>query len=140
VVQVVLDSDIFSEILARRNSDIESRAATYFSVFGNFTISALTLFEVQRGLTYQHKSKIGDALSELMRHLIALPIRREEAELAGTMHGLLRLQGTPIGDIDPLIAATAITYDVPLATGNIKHYRFLVEAGFPLRLENWREP
>ena len=136
--QVLLDSDTFSEILAQQNEAVSKRASEYFAEFGNFTISALTLFEVQSGLTSQNKPKVSAALTELMRHLIVLPVRQEEAELAGTIHGLLRQRGTPIGEIDPLLAATSIMFRIPLASGNTRHYQYVSDIGFPLVLENWK--
>lgn len=137
--QVILDSDIFSELLAQQNPVVAGKAKTYLGQFGNFTMCALTLFEIQKGLTYQPKPKVSKALAELMRDLVVLPVRKEEAELGGTIHGLLKQQGIPIGEIDPIIAATAITYGLPLATGNTSHYQRIVDLGFPLELENWRE-
>jgi len=48
--------------------------------------------------------------------------------------------GQQIGHLDPFIAATAIANDRPLVTNNTKHYQRIVDLGFPLELENWREP
>jgi predicted nucleic acid-binding protein len=48
--------------------------------------------------------------------------------------------GQQIGLLDPFIAATAIANDRPLVTNNTKHYQRIVDLGFPLELENWREP
>ena len=138
--QAILDSDIFSELLAQHDPVIAGKARAYLGQFGNFIVSALTFFEVQKGLTYRPKPRISKSLTELMRDLVVLPVRKEEAELGGTIHGLLKQQGRPIGEIDPIIAATAISYGLPLATGNTSHYQVIVGLGFPLELENWREP
>ena len=48
--------------------------------------------------------------------------------------------GQQIGQLDPFIAAPAIANDRPLVTNNTKHYQGIVDLGFPLELENWREP
>jgi predicted nucleic acid-binding protein len=68
-----------------------------------------------------------------------LPFDEDIAMLAGSIHGMLSKLGQGIGDIDPLIAATALMNDFTLATGNTAHYQRIVDLGFPLKLENWRE-
>jgi len=138
--RVILDTDTFSEVLAERNTFVANRAAAYFTEFGNFTISSLTFFETHRGLIYKPKPKISKSLIGLIRDLVVLPTRKEEAELGGTIHGLLKQQGRTIGEIDPIIAATAITYGLTLATSNTEHYQRVIDLGFPLQIENWRIP
>jgi hypothetical protein len=83
MAQAILDSDTFSEVLAQKSSIIATRATAHVAQFGNFTISALTLFEVQKGLSHQNKPRIAKALTELMHDLVVLSIRKEEAELGG---------------------------------------------------------
>jgi len=63
----------------------------------------------------------------------------EDYLLSAKIIGALRRQGRPIGTEDPLIAACAFNRGMPVATGNTKHYQFIVDAGFDLILENWRE-
>ena len=38
-----------------------------------------------------------------------------------------------------MIAATALSYGLVLVTGNIAQYQHIVDRGFPLEIENWRE-
>lgn len=136
---LILDTDTFSEVLVAKNPSVVTRATEYLGHFGNFTISALTYFETQKGLVHKPKPKVIWALGDLMSDLIVLPTRKEEAELGGTIHGLLKQQGLVIGEIDPIIAATAITYGLTLATGNTDHYQRVVNLGFPLQILNWRQ-
>jgi predicted nucleic acid-binding protein len=137
--QVLIDSDLFSEMLAQKDPIVAVNAAKYFKEFGNYTISAMTFFESQKGLVFKPKPKITAVLTGLIQDLVILRVRKEEADLGGTIHGLLKQQGRTVGEADPVIAATAITYGLTLATGNTKHYQFMIEAGFPIRLANWRE-
>jgi len=39
-----------------------------------------------------------------------------------------------------MIAAYVMNRGMTLVTGNTKHYRFIIDAGFSLQLENWRKP
>ncbi len=138
MVHVILDTDIFSEVLAGRDTAVALQATTYLQESRRFTISALTVFEVQKGLTHVHRPKTSREFTAHLPQLHVLPIRSEEAELGGVIHGLLKRQGQPIGEIDPLIAATAISYNLPLVTGNMEHYQRVVDLGFPLILRTWR--
>ena len=137
--RVVLDSDIFSDIVEGKNEAGIARARQYQRVFGSFTTSAITLFEAHRGLSYKPNAERSAALAVLKQRLNIIPIQDEEAELGGVLHGLLKRQGTPIGEMDPIIAATALTYDLTLATANSGHYQRIIDLGYPLQLENWRE-
>ena len=89
---------------------------------------------------HKPKPKVSQALTDLIRDLVILPVRKKEAELGGTIHGLLKRSGRAIGEIDPISAATAITYDLPLVTNNTKHYQHVVDLGFPLQIESWNDP
>jgi tRNA(fMet)-specific endonuclease VapC len=60
--------------------------------------------------------------------------------LAGRILAALSRTGQNIGDLDPFIAAIAIVNHRPLVTNNQKHYQRIVDLGFPLALENWRNP
>jgi len=42
-------------------------------------------------------------------------------------------------DTDPLIAATALHHQLVLVSANVAHYQRVVQVGYSLRLENWRE-
>ena len=63
----------------------------------------------------------------------------DDYRLAATIRAKLQRAGTPIGSIDPIIAACAITRGLPLITGNTRHHGFIRDAGFDLRLINWRD-
>ena len=54
----------------------------------------------------------------------------EDYWLAAEINAALRRAGRPIGDADPLIAACAINRDMVLATGNTRHYQFVIDVGF----------
>lgn len=68
-----------------------------------------------------------------------LNIDLESCKVAAHIFGHLDAKGIPIGRSDPMIAAIAITNNLTLITGNTKHYQRIVDLGYPLKLENWRE-
>ena len=59
-------------------------------------------------------------------------------EIAGRMLGDLERMGQPIGRADPMIAATALQYDLVLVTGNTTHYQRIQRLSYPLKLDNWK--
>jgi len=69
-----------------------------------------------------------------------LTIDIEAAIVAARLYAVLEGKGTPIGRIDPLIAAIAIRQGLILATGNVAHYQRVQKLGFDLRLSDWRQP
>jgi len=44
-----------------------------------------------------------------------------------------------IGRADPLIAGIALQNDLLLVTGNTRRFQRIVDLGFPLSLQDWRE-
>lgn len=61
-------------------------------------------------------------LDELLSSLSVLPFDTVAAEAYGRIRASLRRKGTPIGDVDTLIAATAMSRDATLVTRNRRHF------------------
>lgn len=135
----VLDTDIFSEILDQKNPLVTERARQYYRVHRAFTVSAITIFETFKGLEYKPKPGVTKAFEELKSSLRILSVEEDEGMVGGIIHGQLKRAGLTIGEIDPMIAATALSFGLVLVTGNTALYQHIVDRGFPLELENWRE-
>lgn len=136
----VLDTDTLSYALDRRYPEVNAAARQYERVFRFFTITAVTMSEVIAGYT---KSRDHAALGEFLKRAEGfeiLPLDEAEAIGAGRIIGELRRTGTQIGPHDPFIAAIAIENGLPLITNNTAHYQRIIDLGFPLRIENWKEP
>jgi predicted nucleic acid-binding protein len=63
----------------------------------------------------------------------------DEACLAGEIYRELEAQRQRIGIPDTQIAAVAITHGLTLVTANVKHFQRVIDLGYPLTLENWRD-
>lgn len=136
--KALLDTDIFSEIMKARNTSLVAKAVNYKEIFGQFTISAITIMEVVAGL---HKAGRADALKKFRGGLQAievLPFGENSSITAGHMVADLEKTGQPIGRADPMIAAIAMEHDLTLITGNTTHYERLQKLGYSLKLDNWR--
>jgi tRNA(fMet)-specific endonuclease VapC len=134
----LLDTDIFSEILKGINPNVIAKAAAYRSVFGQYTISVITVMEIVKGF---HKLQREDRIQQFLAGLTTvelLSLDAQSAELAGRIYTDLERSGQPIGRADPIIAAIALRHGLVLATGNLSHYQRIQNLGYALRLENWR--
>ncbi len=87
---------------------------------GLLAISVLTECEVYQGLRREDEA-ITEAFLEGMT---MIPVSRRIARRAGLWLNERRREGRPVAIIDSLIAATALTLDVPLISNDIGHYQF----------------
>jgi tRNA(fMet)-specific endonuclease VapC len=140
----VLDTDTLSE-LSRGNPSVRSRAAAYLAIFGRLTITSVTVFERLRG--YRAAIRAGkpferhlQAFTALVADCIVLPFDQEAAGVAAQIWaGVTRRERQQLGDI--LIAAVAISRQLPLVTGNRRDFeRFIAAAGADVRLIDWARP
>lgn len=138
---VVLDTDTLSE-LSRGNPVVREHALRYLADFGRLTITAITVFERLRG--YRLAIREGkpferqlQAFEALAANCIVLPFDQEAAKVAAEIwSGTTRSQRQHVGDI--LIAAVAISRQIPLVTRNRRDFEPLTKAsGVTLRLFDW---
>jgi len=134
----LLDTDIFSEILKGINPNVVAKATAYRSVFGQYTISVITVMEIFKGF---HKLQREDRIQQFLAGLTTvelLSLDAQSAELAGRIYADLERSGQPIGRADPMVAAIALRHGLVLVTGNLAHYQRIQNLGYALRLENWK--
>jgi tRNA(fMet)-specific endonuclease VapC len=132
----LLDTDILSEIIKRRDINVQRRAQVYLADHGQFQFSIITRYEILRGLKAKDAFRQALAFERQCVQSIVLPLSDEIVVQAAEIYGLLRKQGAIIGDADILIAATALVHDGILVTGNLHHFRRVPG----LRCETWRSP
>ena len=137
--QAILDTDILSYIIDRRHPEVVEAARQYLRVFRYFTVSAVTIVETVDGLESEGNIEGSASFLALADDFEVLPLDMEEAITAGQICAALNRAGQKVGELDPLIAATAIQYRRPLVTNNVKHYQRIIDLGFDLQIENWRE-
>ncbi len=129
----LLDTNIISYILKRRNTTIESKLREARRSGQDVFVSCITYYEVKRGLLYANATR---QLAEFDAFVGKYPILFlddiEIIEQACKIHADLKIKGTPIQDADVLIAATAIIRGLILVSHDSDLLR--VEE---LSLENW---
>ncbi|MDM8527071.1 PIN domain-containing protein [Anaerolineales bacterium HSG24] len=138
MLKVVLDTDIFSEVLKGKNQSVVNQAIRYRASHNKLTISTITVMEIVKGFhKVQRETQLQRFLAGLA-HVEVLTVDTHSAELAGRIYADLERIGQPIGLADVMIAAIAIQQNLPLVTGNTRHYQRIQAINDSFRIDNWR--
>ena len=132
----LLDTDILSEVIKRRDVYVQRRAHAYLADHGQLQFSIITRYEVLRGLKAKDAFQQALAFERQCAQNTVLPLDDDIVVQAAEIYGALKKRGAIIGDTDILIAATALVHDLTLVTGNLDHFRRIPK----LRCETWRSP
>ena len=117
-ISCLIDTSVVVDLLRGRESAKDLLSS--WERRGELAISVLTEYEVYKGLRQDRE----ESTRALFASLASIEVGREIARLAGTMVGDMWRQGRPVAPIDGLIAATALTLDVPLLSNDADHYLF----------------
>ena len=131
----MLDTDICSYIIRGGYGRIGQRLRSVTP--SDLCISAMTRAELVFGLKKLPPShELHKAVRRLLNTTQLLTWGSEAADFHAEIRHQLRAAGTPIGDMDTLIAAHALGANAVLVTNNMRHYERIK---LPLMLENWTE-
>jgi tRNA(fMet)-specific endonuclease VapC len=93
--QILLDTDILSEVLKGRDANVVAKAKAYRKVFTRYTLSTITVLEIVKGFQrLQRHDRIQSFLSAIATEDI-LTLDMSSAEIAGRIHGDLERMGQP---------------------------------------------
>lgn len=95
----------------------------------------------QGELLYGAARRGGARLTALVRDVIEraqviLPFDSDAAEVYGPLRARLETEGHPLAEPDLRIACIALSHDLTLVTGNVRHFERVPD----LRVENWLVP
>ena len=127
----MLDTDTCSYVLKTKSSGIAKR---FIAETGNISISEIVLGELRfGGDNHQNRSdEIHRLIDDFVSRLEVVPWA------ASSSYGKVRAQlascGTPIGNLDTLIAAHALQMGCVLVTNNTRHFSCV----HGLEIENWK--
>jgi len=131
-VKVLLDTNICIYLIKQRPPSVLHRFASYR--VGDIGISAITLAELEFGVSKSNQTKRNrEALEQFLSPLEVVPFDREATAAYGRIRANLEKKGRPIGPMDLLIAAHALSLGARLATNNVREFKRV--SG--LRVENW---
>lgn len=132
----LLDTDILSEVLKQKNATVLQNGAVYLQAHQQFTFSAITRYEVRRGLKAKNATRQLQQFEIFCQHSQILPLTDTIFDRAADLWAAANAVGRPQNDADLLIAATALEHGLVLVTGNTNDFSWITG----LTLEDWRIP
>ena len=132
MIKYMLDTNTCIYIIKRKPPKVIERfKQTDISQIG---ISSITLSELLYGVSKSSKPEQNQiALSQFVAPLEILPYDDGAAQCYGDLRAGLEKQGIPIGSLDMLIAAHAISLNSVLITNNEKEFIRIPN----LKIDNW---
>ena len=131
-MKVMLDTNICIYVIKRDPQQVIERFRSF--AVGDIGISVITLAELQYGASKSSQPKRNhEALQQFVSPLLVADFDRRASGVYAELRPKLERRGRPIGAMDLLIAAHALSLGVPLVTNNEKEFRRV--AG--LVVENW---
>lgn len=131
-MKVMLDTNICIYLIKQQPPSVIERFQSH--PVGEIGISSITAAELAYGVSKsRHPSKNRHALEQFLAPLHVAAFDQVAAWSYGRLRGHLEAKGTPIGSMDMLIAAHALSLEVRLVSNNLREFRHVPG----LRLENW---
>ncbi len=120
-MKLMLDTTICIYLIKQRPAAVLQRFLEY--QVGDIGISSITLSELRYGVAKStHREKNAKALDEFVIPLEVVSFDEEAAHVYGDIRATLKKAGTPIGAMDMLIAAHAVSLGTPLVTNNTREF------------------
>lgn len=131
-MKYMLDTNVCIYIIKRKPTDVLERFKQ--TDISEISISSITLSELFYGVSKSSKPEQNFmALTQFVAPLEILPFGGEASQYYGDLRAYLERQGTPIGSLDMLIAAHALSLASTLVTNNEKEFNRVPN----LNIENW---
>jgi tRNA(fMet)-specific endonuclease VapC len=120
-MKLMLDTNICIYIIKQQPVTVLNRFLEY--QIGDIGISSITLSELRYGVAKStHQVKNSKALDEFIIPLEVVSFDEAAAHVYGDIRATLEKAGTPIGAMDMLIAAHAVSLGIPLVTNNTREF------------------
>ena len=131
-MKVMLDTNICIYIIKQQPQSVLARFRAF--QVGDIGISTITLAELEYcAMKSSRPRQNRDSLQEFVAPLGVASFDSAASEAYGEIRAALEKSGRPIGAMDLLIAAHALSIDARLATNNEREFRRVRG----LRVENW---
>ncbi len=128
---ILLDTNICIYIINTRPPEVLARFRGYR--LGEVGISSVVAAELAYGVAKSQSERNRCALEMFLAPLEVLPFDSLAVWAYGDLRAALERQGRPIGALDTMIAAHALSVDATLVTHNTREFERMPG----LRLENW---
>lgn len=126
----MLDTDTCSYVLKTKSAKLQKK---FESEIGKIALSEIVLAELRFGAdNHQNRtSEIHTLINDFTARLDIIPWAASSTY--GKIRAYLQRKGTPIGNVDTLIAAHALHSDLILVTNNKKYFERVPK----LKTQNW---
>ena len=133
----MLDTNTCIYLMTDRHPERQSRILARLDKLApdeSLILSSIVTFELSYGAQKGRWRKSNLALlEEFLLDFIVSPFDEKAAHIGGTIRTELEKKGSPIGPMDTLIGAHAISLDIPLVTHNVGEFSRVPR----LKVENW---
>ena len=130
-MRYMLDTDIASYLIRGGHPEVTTK---FTELFEDCVMSSITAAELLYGAKKRNNRTLTQKVQALCSLMTIISWNEEAANVYAKLRVELETSGTPIGNMDMLIAASAIAEDVTLVTNNTEHF-FRIPS---LKTENWR--
>ena len=115
----MLDTDISSYIIKRRPATLVEK----FEMHGQtLNVSVITATELRFGAERAGRPKLAELVEAYLDRLAILDWTNEVTHHYARIRMELERSGKPIGNMDLLIAAHAVSHGMTVVTNNLKHF------------------
>ena len=129
---LMLDTNVCIYLIKERPASVLERFASH--PVGDIGMSVITLAELEYGVAKSSRpARNREALEQFVSPLEVAAFDRPATAAYGTLRTTLEKKGQPIGSLDLLIAAHALSLDVRLVTHNVKGFGKVPG----LQIEDW---
>lgn len=127
------DTDVLSATIRRDPSLPLIRRLAQVPPTDQFT-TAITMGELLYGAARRDSKRLNEQVRDLLRGaLTILPFDETAAAVYGPLRASLESAGRPLAEPDLRIASIALSRDLTVVTGNIRHFARIPD----LTVENW---
>jgi tRNA(fMet)-specific endonuclease VapC len=115
----MLDTDISSYIIKRRPAALAEKFEKHAETL---SVSVITAAELRFGAEKADRPKLAELVEAYLERLAILDWTNEVTSHYARIRSELERRGRPIGNMDLLIAAHAVSQRMTVVTNNIKHF------------------
>ena len=131
-MKLMLDANVCIYLIKEHPPSVLERFVSH--AVGDIGISVITLAELEYGVSKSSRpARNREALDQFISPLEVAPFDRQATAAYGKLRTMLEKQGAPIGSMDLLIAAHALSLEVRLVTRNVREFGRVPG----LRFEDW---
>lgn len=129
-MRYMLDTDIASYLIRGDHPELTEKFTEFYE---SCVMSSITAAELQYGAKKRNNRTLTQKVLSLCNLVTIIPWNEEAASAYAKLRVELETAGTPIGNMDMLIAASAIAENATLVTNNLEHFSKIASP----KIENW---